>query len=345
MKKIIVLGIIVFSLIASIFADTFIDSGFHISYAPIYAFDFGEFDEIVYSKDSMHIDYKLSELNWNLRKHSTGFSTDFGWKWVSTETKLLFAFSGDSGKMFDSDWQDEFNHSVKTNYSISENSLIKAASFEFGLTGILPLSPESKADLFIIKLKPYVSYTYSFYDFSANNGEGWYGTRRDTGLNYTVSYDSEYAKHLEKGSLCGIDYFREHNNLFIGAGLDVNFLKKFNLFLSFDIAVYSSIKSIDTHYHTLNKSLGTKYLDVMQGYFQTMRFSTSLNYNFYKDFYICVDYLYSYQPVIKGNTYIKHSLNSSLYRLLDNAYSGSAGSTHRFSIYVKIKLGKDYFLY
>ena len=345
MKRKLSLGILFFFIILSVSATSFEDSGFHISAAPLYSFEFGQLDEFVFSKDFKNIDYKLSELNWDVRNHSIGLSADFGWKWISVGTTLIFGLSSESGSMLDSDWQNNFDHSMKTNFSISENTLNKFSNFEFILKGIIPVTPESKADIFTISVIPSLIYNYAYYNFSANNAEGWYGTTKDTGLSYIVPYDSENAKHYEKGTLCGIDYIREYNKIFIGAGVDFSFIKKINLFVNFDISVYSLINSLDTHYSDMNKYIGKKYLDKMQGTFQTMRFSASLNYNFYKEFYICADYLFTYQALTQGITYVSYSLTNSSYELLKGDYSGSAASTHRFSIYVKLALGNKYFLY
>lgn len=327
----------VFFLLFSLSANNFSDKGFHISVSPVYSFEFGQLDEFVFSKDYQEIDYKLSELNWDVRNHSIGLSADLGWKWISIGTNFAFGIAGNSGKMIDSDWKNESEHSMKTNLSISDNTLNKSCSFEIGIKGIIPVSPESKADLFSIAVIPSVFYNYAYYDFSANNGEGWYGD--------TIPYDAESAKYYPKGTLCGIDYFREYNTLFIGTGVDFSFLKKINLFVNFDISVLSKINSLDTHYGDINKYTGKKFLDKMQGYFQTIRFSASLNYNFYKDFYICADYLYTHQAMTQGITYMKNTLSGSSYKLLEKDYSGSTASTHCFSIYVKMALGNKYFLY
>ena len=344
MKKIFFFGFLIFFLTFSMCAEKFTEAGFHISFSPVYSFELGQLDEFVFSKDSMENEYKLSELNWDLQNHYLGISADFGWKWISIGTNASLGFSGNSGNMLDSDWQDNSNHSIKTNFSISDNSIKSSGSFEIRLKGILPVTPESKADIFAIKVIPSVTYHYSYHSFSANNAEGWYGDSGHTGKT-SVPYDSEYAKHYEKGTLCGIDYLREQNKVFIGTGVDFNFIKRFNLFLNFDISVYSSINSLDTHYGNLNKTTGKMFLDKMQEAFKTIRFSASLNYNFYKDFYICADYLFTHQELAQGISYAKYSLTDTSYKLDETVTSGSVASTHRFSIYVKIALGNQYFLY
>ena len=339
MKKLSTSIFSLFFLLFSLSAKDITDYGFHFSLTlfPFYTYEHGFLNEYVYTTDYNDQEYKLSELNWSVRNHTLGFAADFGWKWISLDARCSFGLNGSSASMFDSDWQNNSDHSMKTEFSISENTQNNFISFEYGLKGNIPLTPEKNSSVVSLSYKPSVKYAYSYYSFSARNGEGWYG-------NKIVPYDSPSATHYEKGQLCGIDYVREHQNVFIGQGFNCKLFDCLNFDVNADISVYSLIKSVDTHFSNMDSTAGTDYLDVMQGYFDFYRFSASISYNFIKDFYIGADYTFTLQTLIQGANYRKPYGNSR-YTRDTSVISGSSAQTHSFTIYIKLALKDTYFIF
>ena len=344
MKRLFTFVFIACFLTLSLFANSFTDAGFHFSIKPLYSYEFGVLDEFVFAKEDSANEYKLSELNWTVKNHSMGLSADFGWKWISIDTAFSFGFSGKSGNMYDSDWQDPFNHSIKTNYSINENKLNKSCSFEIGISGDIPFTPESISNIFSASFIQSIKYAYKYYDFSGSNGEGWYGTKEHTYLSYDVPFDSEEAMHYTKGQLFSIDYKREHQNCFIGEGINLRFLNRVELLLNYDICIYSSIVSIDTHYNNKENTTGKDFLDKMSDNLLSGRFYSELDYKFWKNLHIGVGYLYTWQNLIKGTTHFKYHQLSS-YSLDSESSSGSSAKTHTINFFIQYSIDDSHFIY
>ena len=134
MKKNILTFFSLFLLLFSLSAKDITDYGFHFSLLPFpfYTYEHGTLNEYVFDIDSSDNQYKLSELNWSVRNNTLGFGADFGWKWISLEARCSFGLNGPSANMFDSDWQNQSDHSMKTEFSISDNTQNNFISFEFG---------------------------------------------------------------------------------------------------------------------------------------------------------------------------------------------------------------------
>ena len=328
----------------SLFANGFTENGFHFSITPLYSYEFGTLDEFVFKKEDDSKEFKLSELNWTVKNHSIGLSADFGWKWISIDTAFSFGLSGKSGNMFDSDWQDPLDHSIKTNYSISDNQLNKTCTFEIGLSGDIPFTPQSISSVFSASFIQSIRYAYKYYYYSGENGEGWYGTTKDTGLSYVVPYDSKEVMYYKKGKLFGIDYKREHQDCFIGEGIKFRFIDRFDLLLKYDFSIYTIVKSLDTHYNNNEKTSGIDYLDQMYDDFCSGKFYTELDFNFWKNMYIGAGYLYINQSLIQGTTHSKnHQLSS--YNLDADYLSGSSAETHSFFVFLRYSINDSHFLY
>jgi len=336
--------IVFFFFLFSTTAESDSKSLFHFSIKPLYSFEYGTLNEFVYSKDSDQNIYKLSELNWTVKNHSIGLSADWGVKWLSFCSSFSYGLNGPSGNMYDSDWQHPSNHSIKTEYSISDNTLNTFSNLELSLLGRIPLTPESISKTFSVTYIPSIKYCNSYYNFSAKDAEGWYGSSIYTNLDYPVPYNSPNAKHFLKGELMGIDYKREHQILFFGEGVKLQFYERLNLFVNFDISIFSIIESVDTHYTNKERTLGTDYRDTMTGYFNIIKVSSAIDYQFNKKLYIGANYIFTYQALTTGNTQSKnHTLDE--YYLLKNSFAGSSGMTHNFSIYLKYALDDLYFIY
>ena len=327
----------------SISASTFTDAGFHFTITPLYSYEFGTLNEFVFSYDDDQ-EYKLSELNWSVDNHSLGLSANLGWKWISIDTAFSFSFPGKSDYMYDSDWQDPSDRSIKTNYSINENLLNKSCTFEIGLSGDIPFTPKKILPVFSASFVQSIKYAYKYYYFSGKNGRGWYGTKRDTGLSYVVPYDSDKAAYYKPGQLFGIDYKREYNEVILGEGLKFHFINRFNVLLNCDFSLYSFIQSLDTHFGDKYNKTGTYFLDTMKDNLCSGKFYSEIDYRFWSNMHIGANYSYSWQDLIHGTTHIKESKNSSYY-LSSDSTSGSSANLHKFGFFIRFSLEDSHPIY
>ncbi|MCR4735016.1 MAG: omptin family outer membrane protease [Treponema sp.] len=329
---------------SSSFLDKIKQLGFHFYAAPLYYYEYGYQNEFVFAEDSNNMEYKMSELNWNINNHEIGGTAQIGWKWLGLNTSFSFGLAADSGSMYDSDWLNPDDHSMKTNFSISDNYLNKANSFSAGLTGYLPVTAEALANTFYAQITPSIQYDYTYYYFNASNGEGWYGTKDSTGLDEVVAYDDPQATHYEKGSLGKIDYSRENHNINLGLGINTKIISRINFQVNYFISCYSLINSIDTHFAVNTRKTGTDYYDVMKGFFKNSTITANIEYNFWNNFYIGAGYRFYYQNLVDGVTYIK-SHTASEYRLTTSSTSASSANTHHFSVYIKYAIENPTFFY
>lgn len=263
----------------------------HFSVAPLYQLQNGCLNEYVYDKDDEENLYKLSELNWQLKNLSyIGFQSAFGYKAINCDLNFLYSVPKRSGTMYDSDWLNPDDTSMKTTFSESENSVnmsvILKANFFYTFNVIKGLS-----------ISPVIGAQYNYYDFSARNAEGWYGN-----LKYpVVAWDDENATHYTADQLGGIDYTRSTVLGSIGAKIDYTFLNDFCITLNLKTSPYTYVQSLDTHFADSNcKTIGTCYLDRMSGLFKHYNASLDFTYTFMKNFVFGIKGDYNYLVQMQG---------------------------------------------
>ena len=242
---------------------------------------------------------------------------------MSLSLYLGGAIPGISGLMHDSDWQNYEDPTMKTNYSISKNTIDNGFDCDIKLSGTI--TPKTW-----LKLKPFISYSFNKVYFISSDAEGWYGDsssmKLHSGQKINVSWDDESALHLKKGELCSIDYYRNTHNLFIGGEADFSFFENFTVLTSISIAPINYISSVDTHWSNTNKTSGTMYNDRILGYFNYYSGKIGLEYKPLIFMTVGLCGKYSYLHLMKGVTYTKGTATKKYpTKPSTSSYSGASG--------------------
>jgi len=305
MKKIFVL---IFTMIglSRLAAQNFLNlpGDFHLSITPILAMTNGQLGEYVYTKISDSEDKKISELQWDEKLIvSLGGAIRGGYKNIFLDISFARGFSpSDSGKMEDSDWMNSSDPTMKTTFSINENTLVSYTTFntKAGYT-FRPLP--------WLYLSPYAEFEYLYRLYSGNNGYGWYGQR------YNVPWTDPKAIYYKPGELCGIDYSRMMISSYIGGTVQFNLPANFSIQLSAAISPASYQESYDTHFTTTTKTSSKNYLDIASNdddstrafFWGCTKFSATLCYNFSPNFDVSFTYSARLSWLQKGVTATQNS--------------------------------------
>jgi len=313
---------------ASLFAHDF-----RITVGPKYNLQNGVLNEFVFYNDSDKNCQKLSELNWNIKNSSSlGLDASFGYKFLDLSCSLSGSIPGLSGVMYDSDWMNYKDPSMKTNYSISTNKIKNGFDGKVSASGYFdPLK--------WLVIKPFVNFSFSNISFVSSNAEGWYGDAYSSGTANGVPWDDENAKHYPVGTLCSIDYVRKTLNIYTGLGLSFNPIKPLLINVSGAVAPYNSVTSVDTHWSNTQKTYGSMYKDVMKGYFNFYSASLGIEYRIIELLSVGVCGEYNYIHLIKGVTYTSNTASKKYpTKPSSTSYSGCSGYTINASLYVSFHL-------
>lgn len=237
------------------------------SFSPSIGSTYGVMNEYVFDT-STGKDIKLSELNWDVIPICfVGLGANVSYSIFDFSFYAMNYFGSASASMRDSDWQNFSDRNMKTNYSISENSINKA--FAFGTDFKVSAIKNSFVDL-----KGTISLEYTFFDFSARNGYGWYGDTSHTHRLIDVAWNDPGAIFFGVGKLSGIDYQRSH--FFAWTGLELCFtpIRFVSFCADFSVSAFSLLASLDTHYGK------TSYYDRSLSFFSGIKQDYSVFLNF-----------------------------------------------------------------
>lgn len=294
-------------------------SQIHFEITPLYQLKNGCLNELVFAIFDDDV-YKLSELNWNIKNISyIGGKVGLSYKWFKLESSMMGAFSKESAKMYDSDWQSlPANPEMKTTFSISENTLNHNFTFDSKAIFAPQITDWFQTGIFL-------QYTLDQIQFSARNGYGWYGRKDFSQINEHVPYDSEYAKFFAVGALYGIDYYRVTKSF--NLGLLFNFIIFDNLQIKLEATVspFTFIQSLDHHYSP--SSMENYYRDEIKSSFAFYTFGTELKYRLIDNIFLGCGFSYYYIKEKKGDTYSKqekHGYTDMIFKDLDEYYPDSS---------------------
>jgi hypothetical protein len=261
---------------------------------PLFGVRYGTVNEYVYEKNSSGDYQKLSELDWDIKPvFIYGGKIALAWKSLQLSGYAAGAIPGNTGSMSDSDWQNitiNDDADTKTNYSISENSLVSGYTFEGILSYSFPI-------LKFFSAGPSAGISYTYYSTEARNGYGWYADKSTLKEAVGKSYDSSDAVYYAKGSLLGIDYTREEMITWAGFTAVFKPVKQFTGTFSFIISPYTYIQSLDHHYG------GHYFIDIMDGWFSVYRLSASAAYNFTDSLSLLLNVSWCFSNILYGDDY------------------------------------------
>lgn len=297
-----------------------------VSLEPVFGFQYGTLYEYVYVKADGGGTRKLSELDWKNALLYAGGRLAISYKIFSFFAGGGAYFPMRSGTVEDSDWLNDNDYSMKTNFSISENSLKNGGFFSTGVQASLLVDR-------IIHVSPTISVDLQKKHFSGRNGYGWYGDEKNSLNGGDVSWDDEHAKHYGTGSLQGIDYERLDFTVWTGLSIDVTPVSFLRLNFAFDVSLFSLVDSLDTHFGF--SSYNSYYYDTCYDFFPFGK--TYLDVVFSVSTYIALkasaSCIFPFFKNLRGTTYYS-SRESSGYILSSNSAPAASSKLWNFSISV-----------
>lgn len=292
--------------------------------------NYGYLGEYVYSLDSDGTYKKLSYLEWEMKPtQSLGATIEASISSFSVSGHCSAGLPFSCGNMYDSDWISLTD--VKNDYSISENTLNSDFTAGFEIAYEFDLDP-------FFQIAPIFGFDFSYIDFSANNGYGWYGDYRYSLTGSSVSWDSSDAHFFASGELFGIDYTRATTYTWIGFRNTVTPNRSISFGLSCSIAPYVYVTSLDKHYSNTQKTICTAYNDIMESYLCYGKNSVFFSYACSKYCTVGANIQYWYGISTLGITYthsIKGSTETTPY--LDSTKSKNSISEVSASFYCQIR--------
>jgi len=190
----------------------------------------GQAQEIVYREITS--DNKLSELLWNFNPLAyLGLDIEYSWLkpgngWGLFANGLTkFGFSGKTGVLEDRDWDALYLYKINnpywlTNYSVHDNKTETAILMDFNL-GVLFLISQK------FLLKPYLSYHYMYFSFTASGGSILYSNPDKLG-NPAI-----YSEYLPAINIKAVGAYEQTWHIFSPA---ISFYGEFNRFFDIEIA-------------------------------------------------------------------------------------------------------------
>lgn len=268
-------------------AHSAFSNGFSVSITPAFLVSKSETKEIIYSES---VSEKLSELVWNESPAvKAGIFSSISFKNINLNLNFATAIPGDSGNMYDSDWN---LSGLKTTYSIHEQNV------KNDISGGFEFLYNFNAFNGIFKFSPGFSVNYSYKSFEARNGYGWYGGWKYSKTGKDEAWNSENARKAKK--VAGIDYTRHDLSCFLSlySGVKVN-----NLYLQagFGFSPFYFYDVKDHHYGASGSGFDNEY--IFYSNFKRIKIDFDGSYKFSKYFALNVEGLFEKQFLDYGNLY------------------------------------------
>ena len=311
--------LLIFSAIFIFFSEALTagENDFHISLEPFFNTNYGYIGEHLYTKDTSVENNQTSYIEWDEKCVCTfGINLESSFKKFYFASSVSFGLPGFSGNTYDSDWL--LNNSIKTNYSISTETLNSAiyTSMEAGYT----FTVEPK-----FFLTPTIGFNFNYINFIAEEGGvGWYGN--------TVSWDDDNATY--KSHLPSMSYLRKSLFTWLGINCTLTPNDFVSIRFSNSIAPFVCTSSVDHHFY---KGVGSYFIDKPYGFICAFKASLSVDVKIYKSTFLCFKAYGLILNPIKGFTYT----SSAAYEdgTIDNSsLAGASEQTASFSAGIKFNV-------
>lgn len=299
-----------------------------VSLEPIFGYQYGTLYEYVYVKAAGGGTRLLSELDWKNAVLYAGGRLAISYKIFSFFAGGGAYFPMHSGTIEDSDWLNENDYSMKTNFSISENSLKSGGFFSTGFYASFPVAS-------ILNVSPTISVDVQKKHFSGKNGYGWYGDSGNSLNGENVPWNDENAKYYDTGRLQGIDYDRLDFTAWTGFSIDIIPMRFLRLSFAFDVTLFSLVDSLDTHF---GSSFNSYYYDTCYDFFSYGRayFDVAFQVSTYIVLKASASYLFPFFKKLRGTTY-SSSRESSGYVVSSSSVPAASSKVWNWSISVVFK--------
>lgn len=289
----------------------FCQQKFHVGLEQISGVKIGSINEYVFYNTSSSTD-KLSELNWHLKPvWYLGGKASLEYNNLCFDLMAAGFIDSKTGTLEDSDWQNVSDHSMKTNYSISDNYIKDSFFIESNLLYTIPL-------LSFFRITPFFNFKYEYFSFTGKDGEGWYGDTKSSGKVPPVPWNDPKAKYYSKGKLGFITYNRFSYDFYFG--LKPEFLIKDFLKIGIfgAISPFTLIEADDNHYY-ISGTIASDYLDSDTTFFSSWKCGGAVEFSPINRLAIKTGFTYSAIETFRGNTYQR---SSSYYSLSKDSKSG-----------------------
>jgi len=199
----------------------------------------GQVQEIVYRNSKT--DNKLSELLWNFSPDYIGLDIRYSWLkpgnvlGIFTNGSFKFGISDGADIMEDKDWLSDNYPNWLTHYSVHDNKVDTLNMMDFNLGMSIVIFQK-------LLLKPYFSYHYMHFEWSARGGSILYPTvskDEDTGKYYADHY---YLKPIKI-----ITYEQTWHAVAPGISIYGEFNRFFDIEIAFEATPFIWCTAIDNH--------------------------------------------------------------------------------------------------
>jgi len=284
----------------------------------------GRAQEIVYMDSET--DNKLSELLWDL-KPLPYIGLDIKYSWLKPENKwglfanglIKFGLPGKTGVMEDRDWLAENigidNPNWLTHYSVHDNKTESAMLMDFNL-GVSFLIFQK------FLLKPYISYHYMHFSWTASGGSILHPT-----------WGSGYREHKYNPEDINVVIYEQTWHIFSPA---ISFYGEFNRFFDIEIAFEATplIWCTAEDGHLSGNTVRTIYTDYVKG---GIFIEPSLLFSYKPTEHFVLSLSFTYRDINKsrGDTLIKNK--SSSVSTIEKNTGGAGYKAADFGIIAKFK--------
>lgn len=313
---------------------------FSFSIEPLFGVKIGQVDEYVFWNNCDYADDKLSELNWEIKpEYFAGAKLSGEIYNAFIETSFSFGFSGKTGKMLDSDWQNilyqnQEENLYKTNYSESDNYLVHDFSFDLKLGYNFQFAKDKPIQF---SVKPFASVQVKNIKFDGNGGTAWYGK----GMNYNsatknyeyyAAYDDEENRTITLFSGKVISYERSNFITWLGFYAGADFGKHFSASAGFKVSPYLYAESLDNHHLTY-----TDYLDKTPGFFKAFGWNLGFAFRINENHAVLLNGEYFLMSMVRGDDYLKAAYENVFVK--DSSADGGAAERYfSFSFSYRLSL-------
>ena len=235
----------------------------------------------------------LSRLNWNMSNlWYYHYSVALQYEYFFAGIQVHGGINDTIGTIDDSDWVDENNPTVKTNYSKHDNYLEKYASYN-GTIGF-----ESRIND-VISLKPYIGFLYKSIKMSARDGY--------------IEYPPGSPKVPVYG--IGIIYEQRYYIPYVACECKFNLHDSWAITAGVALSLFAQASDIDNH---VKRDLD--FYDDFGGLLY-LKSDIGIQYSFHENINLGVRCIYEYVPEQKGDMYIIDTSTGAR----SNTFSDTAG--------------------
>ncbi|WP_294430048.1 hypothetical protein [uncultured Treponema sp.] len=263
---------------------------------PVFTYSTGFIGENIYYPSLYNDSKKISYLKWERNIFQFGANLDFYYEnFHATVCGLSSLFNQKSGKMFDSDWLNPDDYTMKTRYSKGNNE-----SVENFKTQIILFYDFNISKRFVFS--PCITFQYNYDYFERKKSEGWYSSDNkhywndESSVHYPYTFTNNNGK-IVTARLGEINF--EDKLFFIWFGGKINFqpVKQCSFDFALQISPYAYFYALDTHMAQDKSSkeiYGRHYKMIQSSLFNAMNIIYDINYYINSVFALKLEMSYSF---------------------------------------------------